>query len=245
MDNSNKAWFERWFDSPYYHILYRHRDQEEAVNFLSNLVRHTSMSGETAWDMACGKGRHAIYLSSLGVEVVASDISAQSIHAASEMESERLSFFIHDMRMPVRINYFDVVLNLFTSFGYFHTDRENEMVITSACKALKKDGLFVLDYFNSERVVANLNPHEEKTIEGITFIIKKELTPHNSIVKSISFEADGVQHLYHEEVKLYDKSMITGMLDKAALVIQETFGNYELQPYDEQSSDRLIIIAKK
>lgn len=245
MENSGKAWFEKWFDSPYYHILYKHRDEQEAVRFLTNLVKHTGMSGERAWDMACGKGRHAISLSSLGVDVIGSDISEQSILAAKQFEREKLSFYMHDMRMPIRVNYFDVVLNLFTSFGYFFSDRENEMVITSAYKSLKRSGIFVLDYLNRERVMKNLNPFEQKTIEGITFDIRKDISERNTVLKTIIFQADGRKYTYHEEVKLYGLEDISGMLVKTGFSVKETFGNYELEAFDGKSSDRLIIIAQK
>jgi SAM-dependent methyltransferase len=244
MQMNDPEWFEEWFDSPYYHILYKHRDDKEAEIFLGNLVEHINMPKTRAWDMACGRGRHALYLASKGVEVVGSDISESSILHAKEKESNNLSFFIHDMRNPIRVNYFDFALNVFTSFGYFPTDRENLMVISSAYKSLKKGGHFVLDFFNGDKVRQKLVASDEKEIEGITFRISKRIE-NNSVVKQIAFNAEGKDHLYKEVVKLYSMDSIKNMLEGTGFKIEEAFGDYELRPFDKENSDRLIFIAVK
>ena len=63
----NKDWFVSWFDTEYYHTLYKHRDDTEAHDFVKNLVSFLKLTqNDTILDLACGKGRHAIYLNQLG-----------------------------------------------------------------------------------------------------------------------------------------------------------------------------------
>ena len=74
------SWFANWFDSSYYHILYKNRDEKEAELFIDNLVQHLQIpQGSTLIDIACGKGRHATYFNSLGLDVIGIDLSPNSI----------------------------------------------------------------------------------------------------------------------------------------------------------------------
>ena len=117
-----KDWFESWFDSPYYHLLYSNRDEREADLFIKNLINYINPSTKSKiLDLACGKGRHSKVLADLGFDVTGIDLSENSIVSAKKMENESLHFYTHDMRFPFRANYFDYTFNFFTSFGYFNT----------------------------------------------------------------------------------------------------------------------------
>ncbi|MBC7524978.1 MAG: methyltransferase domain-containing protein, partial [Flavobacterium sp.] len=121
-DNQNansKTWYASWFDSPYYHILYKDRNYREAQIFMDNLTRYLNLPEKAkVLDLACGKGRHSIYLNQLGFEVTGVDLSENSILEAKKNENESLHFNVHDMRNPFHQK-FDAIFNLFTSFGYF------------------------------------------------------------------------------------------------------------------------------
>ena len=84
------SWFANWFDSPYYHTLYKNRDEKEAQVFIDNLVQHLqSPKGSTLIDIACGKGRHATYFNSLGLDVVGVDLSPNSIASATKNAGDK------------------------------------------------------------------------------------------------------------------------------------------------------------
>ena len=109
-------WSADWFNSKYYHILYKNRDKKEAKLLIDNLIDYVSPEKQAKIiDVACGKGRHATYLSSLGFDVTGIDLAENSILEAKENEAKNLKFFVHDMRNPYKNNYFDLSLNLFTS----------------------------------------------------------------------------------------------------------------------------------
>ena len=91
-------WFKTWFDSEYYHLLYKDRDQTEAENFVKKIYQYLSPSiNQTMLDLACGKGRHSIHLNKMGALVEGCDYSENSIRHAKQFENDRLQFFTHDM----------------------------------------------------------------------------------------------------------------------------------------------------
>lgn len=244
-EQSALNWFESWFDSPYYHILYKDRDKKEAELFIDNLIHFLQPKRNAQFlDLACGKGRHAVYLNKKGFPTIGIDLSPESIAFASQFENEQLQFYVQDMRKPFRINYFDYVLNLFTSFGYFENEKDDMAVMNSILKMLKKQGIVIIDFMNVKCVQENIIPAQEKTINGISFKITKRIE-NNFIVKQIHFEDKGKTYNYQEKVKMLRLKDFERYLAAADLKIVNLFGNYLLEPFDANASERLIIVAQK
>ncbi|MCC5931903.1 MAG: class I SAM-dependent methyltransferase [Cyclobacteriaceae bacterium] len=246
LTTKKKEWFGEWFDSPYYHILYKNRDVEEARYFINQLGNYLHFSPEDhILDLACGKGRHSIYLNSKGLKVTGLDLSARNIEEANRYANENLHFFVHDMRQPWHRSAYDYILNLFTSFGYFDTDQENVMAVAAAAESLKSDGKMVIDFLNPYTVVHNLVPEEIKLIEGIEFHIKKWLSDDNYIVKDIQFTDKGSYYHFQEKVKAIRKKDFKRYFEQAGLEIEKLSGDYDLNDYIPDESDRMIFILKK
>ena len=240
-----EEWFSTWFDSPYYHILYSNRNYAEAEQFLQNLLQHLHPKPDARiLDLACGKGRHAIYLNQQGYNVTGVDLSPQSIAAAKAFENEKLHFEVHDMREVFMPNHFDFVLNLFTSFGYFASETENVVALKAIAESVKPGGKLVIDFLNAEKVVANLVPEETKVLEGVTFRITKRMEG-KLIVKTIAFEAEGKQYQFQEKVWALTAEDFQEYFKMTDLRLHECFGSYQLEPFDAKTSDRLIFILKK
>ncbi len=240
----NESWFASWFDTTYYHILYQNRDESEAQLFIGNLIQHLQLSDESVLDLACGKGRHAKYLSELGLNVMGVDLSAQSIDFASQHSHNGLSFQVHDMRDVIPNVEFDVIFNLFTSFGYFDDDLDNHKVLQSVSNMLKPGGRLVIDFMNAVKVINKLVLTEKKDIEGIRFDLKRSYDG-KFIHKYISFEDAGVNHSYKERVRAFKLEDFQHMLSFNGFNVIQTFGDFNLNPFDENMSDRLIIVAQK
>ena len=240
---TTKEWFGEWFNSSYYHILYKHRDQEEARLFINKLVRYFRFSPEDQiLDLACGKGRHSIYLNQLGYEVTGIDLSKENIRAARRFENHRLHFDVHDMRRVYEKQQFDYVLNLFTSFGYFESDAENQQAVCAAAKALKPEGKLLIDFLIPFHVLNNLVAEDDKEVEGIHFYINRHLNEEGFIVKDIRFADDGQQFHFQERVKAITYDQFLRYFKKAGLELMQTFGNYALEPYVEKESERMIFV---
>lgn len=240
-----KEWFQSWFDSPYYHILYKDRDQKEADDFLDNLLTFLKLpQGSEVLDIACGKGRHSLHLNSKGYIVTGIDLSQQSIAYCKQFENDSLEFYVHDMRELFRTNCFDLAVNIFTSFGYFANEHDNLLALRSAALALKNNGIFVLDFFNPEKVKAGDEMSFVKKVSDISFNIHKKVET-SFIYKDIHFNDKGVDYKFSESVQLIEEKKFKEYFQKTGLTILHTFGNYALQPYDAIQSDRLIFITQK
>ena len=245
MQENKTEWFRHWFDSTYYHQLYRHRDEKEAEFFLRHLINYLKLEqGDKILDMPCGRGRHALFLSKCGYDVTGVDLSRESIRYATQHTSETLKFYVHDMRQPLYSNYFKYVLNLFTSLGYFKWKYENFTVIKNMASSLVHGGKLVIDFLNSEKVSKTISDKEVKVIDEIEFHLSKEVRE-NKIIKKIEFQTEGKDHLFQEEVSLLNISDFEKFLSDAGLMLIDTFGSYDLQAYDPLKSDRLILIAEK
>ena len=106
-------WFECWFDTPYYHTLYKNRDFSEAELFIDRLIELLQPEKANRFlDLGCGKGRHSIYLNKKGFDITGVDLSEKSIACAKLSENTQLHFYRHDMRKLFRTNYFDVVVKM-------------------------------------------------------------------------------------------------------------------------------------
>lgn len=240
-----RKWFQHWFNSPYYHILYSKRNDEEAEFLIDNISAYlTPKADSRILDIACGRGRHSIYLNKKGYDVTGIDLSEQSIKYAQQFEQKNLHFLVHDMRKLFYINYFDIALNLFTSFGYFETEKEHVNALKGFRKCLKADGTLVLDYFNTEKIIKNLTHQETKTIDGIEFHLNK-FVAEGKIIKHINFEHKLKAYAFEERVQAFLLTDFERMLTKSGFVITEKFGSYSLAPFDETNSDRLILVCKK
>lgn len=239
-------WFKEWFNSPYYHILYKNRDEEEALAFIRALILQLKpAAGSKMLDVACGKGRHSRALADMGFDVTGIDLSIESIEEARNGEEENLHFFQHDMRLPFWINYYDYAFNFFTSFGYFKTLREHENSIRTISQSLHAQGIFVMDYLNVHYAEDHMEKSHEKVVDGMKFHISKW---HNEehFFKQIQVEDKGVtKHLFTERVAKFSLGDFTDMFAYQGLQIQEVFGDYHFGHYDIRKSQRLIMVAKK
>ncbi|MFO0323191.1 MAG: methyltransferase domain-containing protein [Bacteroidota bacterium] len=238
-------WFKIWFDSKYYHFLYKHRDHSEAVFFIDQITTFLKLKSESiCWDLCCGKGRHSIYLNEKGYRVIGTDLSEKSIQEASRHTNDTLEFYTHDMRKLFRANYFDVVFNLFTSFGYFEKKEDDVNVFKSIEKALKSNGLFVFDFLNENFIKNNLNQSDTIISEGIIFQISKRIE-NNTVIKSIDFKDDDKDYHFEERVKLFDRKYFEELANASNLKIINSFGNYQLDEFNLSTSPRLILLLQK
>ncbi len=240
-------WFKDWFNTKYYHILYKNRDYNEAGVFIDRLVDYLAPEPNAHFlDVACGKGRHSIYLNKKGYNVTGIDISPNSISEAKKHETNTLHFEVADMRQPFAEYKYDIALNLFTSFGYFEKDEDDLVALQNICKAMKPNGRFVLDFFNATKVLKELVPKETKTIDGIDFHITKKVE-NNRILKTIEFISKNTHtpRSYTEKVEAITKKQFEQMFADTDFEIKEVFGSYDLDSFDENTSDRIIFVVQK
>jgi SAM-dependent methyltransferase len=240
-----KEWFKDWFNSPFYHVLYQHRNDVEAQLFIDNLIHYLELKPQAKiLDLACGRGRHSRYLNSKGFTVIGADYSTENILFAKQFESENLQFLVHDMRKNISDYQFDCVMNLFTSFGYFDTASEDLDVLKQCKCCLNDNGVFVLDFHNTSKILNSLVNSEAKTISGIKFEIERELK-NGFLYKNIEVVSGKSKHLYYEKVRAIAYTEFLEMFKKAGFNVKAVFGNYNLDIFDEANSERMVFVLTK
>jgi len=236
-------WYSTWFDTPYYHVLYKDRNYREAQVFMDNLTHYLNLPEKSkVLDLACGKGRHAIYLNQLGFDVVGADLSDNSIAEANKNANETLRFVVHDKREPFQEK-FDAIFNLFTSFGYFEHREDDIKTLTAIKESLSEYGFAVIDFMNSQNVIQNLIPEETKEVDGITFYIKRFVID-GFIIKEIDFKDNGESFHFTEKVRAYTLEDFQNMMNETGIYLLDTFGDYKLKKFHKNTSERLIMIFK-
>jgi SAM-dependent methyltransferase len=239
-------WFSTWFDSPYYHILYDQRDENEASAFIKAIQQKLNTPENAhVLDAACGQGRHAKTLSELGFKVEGFDLSPKNIEAAERYATENLSFFVHDIRdsLPEASTY-DLVCNFFTSFGYFDVKSDNQAAFNSLSTALKPGGVFLMDFFNPSYVLTNLVSQEIVVKQGISFEINR-WSEHGYLYKSIDFKDQNTAYHFEEKVELIPQSDFLDYANNSGLNFINMLGDYQLNAFDVQNSPRMIFLWNK
>ena len=243
MTNDTSTWFTSWFDTQFYHILYKDRDDTEAHAFMDTLTNYLNIPEHgTVLDLACGKGRHARYLNKIGYDVTGVDLSENSIAYAKQFENHRLHFEVHDMCKPYHKE-FDAVFNLFTSFGYFEDDGDNLKTIEAIKEELNEFGFGVIDFMNSEFVIDNLVPEEVKTVDSIEFHLKRYVKD-GYIIKDITFTTDDKLYNYQERVRAFTLADFKLLFEQAGVYLLDVFGDYKLHKFNAKTSERLVMIFK-
>lgn len=243
MTNNTSTWFTSWFDTPFYHILYKDRDDTEAHAFMDTLTDYLNIPEHgTVLDLACGKGRHARYLNKIGYDVTGVDLSENSIAFAKQFENHRLHFDVHNMCKPYHKK-FDAVFNLFTSFGYFEDDADNLKTISAIKTELNEFGFGVIDFMNSEFVIDNLVPEEVKTVDSIDFHLKRYVEE-GYIVKDITFTTDDKLYNFQERVRGFKLADFELLFEQAGVHLLDIFGDYKLRKFNTKTSERLVMIFK-
>lgn len=241
------AWYEQSFGADYL-TVYKHRDCTHAKQEVSQMLNWLRLPrGAKVLDLCCGMGRHSVTLAEYGYNVTGVDLSSTLLEEARKNDTPaRICWIQGDMRrVPLPCDHFDAVFSLFTSFGYFDEDHENRKVLLEMERLLLPGGKWVLDFLNTEALVACLVPYSERQ-EGHLIIQEARTVEHGMVKKRIAvLEPDREPRLYDEQVKLYQLPDFEQMLQGTSLVIDQLYGDYSGSPYDPATSARLILVGRK
>jgi SAM-dependent methyltransferase len=242
------TWYKDWFNSQDYLLVYKHRDSREAEILVKLIQKKMNLlTSSYVLDMACGAGRHSIAFAKKGYNVTAVDLSERLIYEAEKNaihENVNIDFVQADIRDLKLDKQFDLIVNLFTSFGYFETDEENFIIIQKAYDLLKPGGYFVLDYLNKNYLEKNLVP-SSKFIENGTSITQKRAIKYNRVEKEIIIEKNKSVNKFYESVRMYDFDELKDILEGTGFRISNTFGDFNGNIFEQNSSPRLVIFAEK
>lgn len=237
-------WYTTWFGTPYYKLLYGHRDREEAARWVAALVQRLALApGSEVLDIACGRGRHAHEFANAGMHVTGIDLSEESIHEA-RIACPTARFAVHDMRTPYASGRFDLAVCLFTSLGYSQDRQDDQRSVDAMAQALRPDGHLVLDLMNTAKVCRELVGHEHLTVGETSFEIERCMEGPD-IVKRIHV-TDGENDLrFVERVHAFGAEEIGTMVERAGLRIFDRTDGPPFDRFDPMTSERLVIWASK
>ncbi len=244
-------WFEEWFRSDFYLKLYSHRNQQEAESCIDLILRSVGMDSvsvprHTALDLAAGPGRHAIVLAERGFDVTAADLSPTLLSVAEREAREAgvaIRFLRSDMRTIEFRQEFDLVIQLFTSFGYFQERSDDALVLQRVRTALRDRGYYALDLINEHRLRTTLVPENNRTFGELTVREERRIVD-GRVEKTITIPHPDGERQFMESVRLYTPETIGGMLREAGLEPIGWFGDYHGKLYDRETSDRMLIISR-
>ncbi len=242
---STQPWYKTWFNSPYYHRLYDHRSDQEAAQFVDQLLSYLKPAPQSRMlDLACGSGRHARHLAAKGFEVWGIDLSTENIKSALRTRISNCYFEVHDMRDTFKKDFFDYVFNFFTSFGYFDSENDNYKTMHAMAENLKAKGFVLIDFMNMHKTLQTIVGKEDISKQGINFHIERKIEP-GYIVKDIRFNANGKALHYEEKLQTLKPEQFKAYFNKSGITLKAEFGDYRLNPFDIDSSDRYIILGQK
>jgi SAM-dependent methyltransferase len=184
-----------------------------------------------------------------GYQVKGVDLSESAIRQARDNARSRgleeIEFVVGDMREK-RPETYDLIVNLFTSFGYFEEDSENARIIGNVSEMLRPQGVLVIDYFNSDKVRNQYQPYETGQIDDISYEIFRYIEQ-GAIFKEIKFNGRTLNEKssYQERVKLYDLEWFEETLNDYQLSLENVHGDYDGSWYVSGESPRMIILARK
>jgi SAM-dependent methyltransferase len=236
-------WFEEWFGEDYLRA-YQHRDEDEAERAIALIAHHVrEQNVRSVLDLACGAGRHSKILCERWW-TVGLDLSAALLRVARK-ESPTAPFVRADMReLPFAAESFDLVVNLFTSFGYFEEDSEHVRVLRCVFSVMRPGGTLVIDFFNANQVKEDLVPYDERVENGITIEQRRAISADNRFVeKTIKLREKGRE--YVERVRLFSAGDLGRMLESAGFEVVARVGDYSGSVWTEESPRAILFACRR
>jgi SAM-dependent methyltransferase len=239
MAQPDSEWWRSWF-GPSYLALYDGFLAERTPVEIDQLEALLALRPpRRILDLPCGQGRHAIELARRGYEVTGVDLSPFLLKVAEERARAagvRVRWRSGDMRQPLAGERFEVVLNLFTSLGYFADEADDRKVVGAAAAMLAPGGRFVIEVINGERVMAQFQEREWFTV-GQTAVVERralDIATRRMVVERTVTSPDETEVNLHA-LRLYSGRDISAILRGAGFGRVDLYGDWSGEPLAPES----------
>jgi SAM-dependent methyltransferase len=239
MVEPDSEWWRSWF-GPGYLALYDDYLAERTPVEIDRLEALLALRPpRRILDLPCGQGRHAIELARRGYDVTGVDLSPFLLKVADERgraEGVRVRWLAGDMREQVAGERFDVVLNLFTSLGYFANEADDRKVVDAAAAMLVPGGRFLLEVINGERLMARFQEREWFTVGQAAVVERRSLnrTARRMVVERTVTTPNDTEVNLHA-IRLYDGRNVSAILRSAGFGRVDLYGDWSGEPLTSES----------
>ena len=232
-----------------YPFMFSERMFCSAENEAGSVVDLAGLGKGDILDLACGPGRHATALAKKGFRVTGVDLSSLLLEKAKDLaraEGVNVEWLREDMRRFVRPEAFDLVMSMFTSFGYFDDRRDDITVLQNIHQNLRTGGALVMDVMSKEWLAREFTPTtSEELADGRLLVRQHEIVDDWSRVKNRWTVIDkgraktlSFQHAIYSGVELKDRLL------KVGFTAVQLFGGLDRRAYDLDAT-RLVAVARK
>jgi len=252
MRTQASSWYVDFFRDDYLKV-YGHMFTEERAAKEASFVAETLKLelGARVLDLCCGHGRHAVHLAKRGLRVTGLDLNRNYLELARRAAAEEnveLETVAADMREIPFTNHFDAIVNMYSSFGYLESEREDLKVLESISRAIKSNGQLVLDMLNREWAISNYIQNDwHSGADGTLYIERRELDLKSSrmhvrftIVDTSGKRRESIGHM----IRLYTLTEMTRNLEGVGMDVIGMYGGFEGEEY-AIGTRRMIIVARK
>lgn len=245
-----KTWYEEdAFWETWEAFMFSQERWENAPEEVTHLISLLKISpGAKVLDLCCGPGRHLLEFARRGFSVVGVDrtkIYLEKARKQAQAEGLEVEFVQKDMRHFRRAKSFDAVLNLFTSFGFFEDEKDDQLVIKNVASSLRDGGSFVIDIIGKEilaRIFRERDWHE--TDGGIMLEERKVKKDWSWMENRWILIKDGKIKESCLSLRPYSASELIALLKANGFDSVQVFGNLAGDPYDHNAK-RLVAVARK
>lgn len=206
--------------------------------------------GARVLDVPCGQGRHAHLLAEAGLEVDGLDYSQHLLAVAKKRgTSPRLRYTQGDMRkLPGKwTGKFNAVVNVFTSFGFFANQSDDQTVIAEWARVLRPGGLLIWHGGSRDGVMARFLARDWwQTTDGTIVAHSRTFDPLSGIltIGSVLHRAKKPVVKRSHRIRLFAASQLAEMLNAAGLVVEESFNGFTMKPLTRTSSEMMLVARK-
>ncbi|MBN2135856.1 MAG: class I SAM-dependent methyltransferase [Acidobacteria bacterium] len=243
-------WFEDMFDADYIQSYRRiNQSSKEEVEGVIDLLSLTN--DMKILDLCCGYGRHTLELARRGFKVTGYDLSSVFLENAKKKAQEEgldIDFIYGDMRELPFLEEYDVVLNLFTSFGYF-SHEENKDVLQRVARALVPNGRFLIQSLCFTGLIRNVINDGNSFIsedEGVIMLDKQTWNLEKNELnaqRKLIFD-DNRRRDVNFSIKIYTLAEMLRMFHEVDLQLVDYYANLKGDPYTLDSKHFTIIVEK-
>lgn len=206
--------------------------------------------GSGILDLCCGHGRHAVALAERGYRTTGQDLSAFFLEKAEADAAEagvELRLVHRDMRDIPFEEEFDAVINMFSAFGYLESEEEDQKVLNQVRKALKPDGLLMLETIHHAWLVRNFEHRGWNILDDDTVVLEERemnlRTGRNEVTVTL-IRPDGTRREYEHAMRIYTAAELIKMVTEADLEIDAVYGGLDGAELT-LDTHRLVLIARK